>query len=750
VAARARFASMIRARRSFGLSCSVNPIDASTAAFAILLVANILVGCKPREVELVPHPVSRDSGPDENGSGDPIDGLESLRITPNSRTATFDGSALDTRPVFQAIGKFSSGDRDVSALVEWSLSRPELGTIAAGHFNTAAMGGTTDVIARAGDETATAQLRIRLDVVRNRGLSDDAVAAFSVDDAKDLTSAVPQISYPSTDTIVPSDLTHLRYQWRASEKLDRFELSIDSANARLRYYTSDRNWLDDAESSNFLAPSNPGESVRIRVRAFAKSTPDVVYRSDDVTLHVASTRLPGAIYYWSSTARGIKRADLSANHAARLVTDPVGTSAGTCIGCHAVSRDGKHLAVADGTDHLEMFTLPEATPQMFSGPTPAMPPAPATPMDLGKGPKAMMMPGMSADAGMAMPMPPMPDPSLPDPPPMAAMTPMAAMQPPAPEYGWGSFNPDANRLAYVAKGKLHILDTTTGMEVPKLRLPPDTSVAQPDWSPDGASIAVAISMGKPASMSNKLVRASSIARLPISGDGTVGDPQTIVSSAGPDDTLYAPAYSPDGRWIAFARAVGVSKDNPNAQLWIVAADGSSAPVALERANLPNGVDVPTLSAAGNSLPTWANASDYSLAFLVFSSTRDYGDVFVDAKRDQLWASAIDLSALAAGSDPSSPAFWLPFQDPLEDNHRALWSTNTSCLPSAEVCDGRDDDCDRKVDESCCDPSPEDCGDTLDNDCDGVVNEGCGCAEFEVCGNGQDDDCDQHVDEDCKQ
>jgi hypothetical protein len=106
-------------------------------------------------------------------------------------------------------------------------------------------------------------------------------------------------------------------------------------------------------------------------------------------------------------------------------------------------------------------------------------------------------------------------------------------------------------------------------------------------------------------------------------------------------------------------------------------------------------------------------------------------------------------------------------------------------PSAEACDGVDNDCDGATDESCpcepgsirscaveyavapcragtmtCEPSgtwsacqnalgptPDVCTDAIDNDCDGLANEGCDCtSEPERCANAIDDDCDGEIDE----
>jgi Tol biopolymer transport system component len=156
-------------------------------------------------------------------------------------------------------------------------------------------------------------------------------------------------------------------------------------------------------------------------------------------------------------------------------------------------------------------------------------------------------------------------------------TPQPLFPTPDAEGHYASWSPDGARLAYLDSGRqLCVVDVTGAAETLCL---PSQATALPVWSPDGAHVLVTdarIETG----FASRLVRVDVVA-------GKFADLSGVY---GVEDD--APAWSPDGQWIAFRRqAAGAAAGK---QLWRMRADGSEAHVLAADA------------AAHHGPPVWAD------------------------------------------------------------------------------------------------------------------------------------------------
>jgi hypothetical protein len=603
----------------------------------LFLTLGLLSGCGddaagPRDSGGQP---TRDGG--GNGDGGQlacIDGLTAITLSAVQSPLVLDGGT--PAPVtLTATGRFtddSTRELDGGRL-QWTVTRADdtpPGTVSGGLFQPYPLaGGKVTVRATDGCVAGEADIELVLEVAVGTPANPDEWTATPVTEG-----AVPAVVYPSDQTRFPRNIYRILFQWR-SAGFSEFRLSFTGAGSKVTVYTDGAHadcaganpaagcWEADETAWSFIAGSNAGGTVTVDVDALDRTTtPPTIRRAERITLGFSRRDVKGAIFYWSTTSAGIRRANITAAVPEDYVTGKPGTAyedgdSVNCVACHVVSRDGRYIAAPVKAESGESLWIMEVTAA-------APPPPQVKQVDDTRG------------------------------------------------HGFATISPDNAYVAAAWGGKMWLVDRATGAYVEDVPLGTLEEVTQPDWSPDGKHIVVAT--GKGDGPGN-----ASIAAIPFQGLGSWGAPEVLVPAEG-DRTNLFPMYSPEGDWIAFSRGKGGHGDL-QAQLFVVPGAGGT-PVELVAANRVVS-NQETDGQHQNSLPTWAPPGD--LHWIAFNSKREYG-VVLEGGTQQIWVAAVDTSRIGSGADPSFPAFRIPFQGLDEDNHRAYWTLDVREEPPPPAVD----------------------------------------------------------------
>jgi hypothetical protein len=487
------------------------------------------------------------------------------------------------------------------------------------------------------------------------------------------TGTVPAIVYPSSETRFPRNIYRTLFQWKAAG-MSQFRLSFVGPGTQVTVFSDGKHadcmktttagcWEADEESWFLIAYGNAGQTVQVIVDGLDTTTqPATVRRSAPITIGFSKQDVTGAIFYWSTTSAGIRRANISASRPEDYITGkpsttyPNPTDAVKCVACHVVSRDGKYMVAPVQASSGQSLWVMEVTKD-----------APPNPL----------VKKIANTGG----------------------------------HGFATISPDDATVIAAFMGKMWTVDRASGAMGQNLPLG-SFKATHPDWSPDGSQVVFATGADDAPS-------GAGIATIPFA-NGQWGTPKTIVPppmmGTKVMGTNVFPMHSPDGKWIAYTSGTKGGHGDPTYQLWTVPAGGGT-PVELINANRIVSNQT-TDGAHENAQPTWAPPGDFH--WVAFNSVREYG-VVLPKGTQQIWVAAVDPAKLQQGGvDPSYPAFRLQFQGLNEDNHRAYWTLDVRYPdpppppppnPDAGACIIDGDPCD-PVNDSCC-YSDSRC-DTMDN------------------------------------
>jgi hypothetical protein len=323
-----------------------------------------------------------------------VSGLQSLTVTPDTQTVnlTLDqmtGQFSSATKSFQAMGKFADGTTmDVTDKVGWPTA---FGTLLVSNGTATVSGpGTYTISAKCGNITGSAKL-----VATFQGsVNDGSIAPTDKTALDNGASGSAPIAYPLDGALFPSNLSPITVQVQASgtPTAGRLEFASTDGVVDIMWYGpcapgmpgGGCNVVLPLAFTKLLIPSSEAGDFSLTARVTAGGT---TAQSQTIKVAWSNVQLQGGLYYWTTidpvsipgytpadsppcgapstgVGTGIMRYNFANdNPVPELVwtdcgpppTFPgapqsfVGSTAGShCIGCHAITTDGKYMALTIG------------------------------------------------------------------------------------------------------------------------------------------------------------------------------------------------------------------------------------------------------------------------------------------------------------------------------------------------------------------------------------------------------------------
>jgi TolB protein len=523
----------------------------------------------------------------------------SLRVEPAELELSTRLGAPETAD-FTAYATFADGtESPLEELVSWSSSSPSAGSIDdEGTFTTVETNGGETLIT-ATHAGVSGTASLRVRYLADELVDVDAAVPAAFEAATAVEDSDVVIEYPLDGVTVPRNLDDLLFKWDAGDdRVSRLRLTTPLTDVSI--YTTDRIWMGNAELWGIVTAANTRGEVTAQVQTgvWSGGTLTDVRQGPPISLTVNRFDATGSVLYWSTSDQGILRIPFGSSEPETFWSSV--DSGNRCTGCHVLVEARDRMVVThDGVN---------GTFSVIDVADPAAPSPVVMPVDTNR-------------------------------------------------LTFKAVSPDGERMIAVTDGRLSLYDLETGARLESIDTGSDR-YTHPDWSPDGDSIVFVRATG--AFNSDMAFTGGEIVKM--SWDGTrLGDPVVLVARSGTTNNYY-PAFSPDGKWIAYNRSTGDAYADVDAEIWLMSADGAIN-VALGEAN--------GVGPAQNSYVRWAPLPDDDVLWLAFSSLRTY-PLSEIAGFPQIWVAAIYPEEAASDGDPSRPPFWLPGQSTNSNNHLPVW------------------------------------------------------------------------------
>ncbi len=498
----------------------------------------------------------------------------------------------------------------------------------------------------------------------------------------------PTLAYPNNGTMLPPNLRRLEVHWQPGPAPNSlYEISFKSPSSEITYYSRcgalDATWKAgscafqlDETGYRYLSDSNRGETAKLKIRA-TDDTGTGVGESTAFDVSFAEANVEGGLYYWkvipptnpqqSNGSGQVLRFDFGGTAAAPepfLVPGTNGLASDQCVGCHALSRDGKKLVASVGGrwDGRQVLINDLSRPIGSAGWLTQDGSATGAPTTnriqfASFNPDGTRIVGVYGDRG---------------------------------NVGRDAFRPTADSLLPVGSPvptdlgfkKLFLMDGSTGLRNGAIDLPykPD----HPDWSPDGKTIAVTrvdneeTTSQEPANTGIEIIKSD--------GAGGWLPSETVVAPGG-GANRFAPSFVPDSSFLLYTEAQCPGGDlnsidcdanaDSTAKTFAVKAQKNATPILLAKSAQPGVSDNGSTTLADTlpkTSPFQTKQGAGKLFWYTVASRREPGlRKRTGGGQQLLWMFAIDPAKVLAGQDGSFTGFYLPFQDLQTSNHIGQWT-----------------------------------------------------------------------------